>query len=193
MRSVGWRTIAYAGMVLGVSTLTVIASALFPADALHASQSFYEAAVQVIPVLLLAVALRISSTRNITLASDRRLDVLWDQLAQRVADESGALPKEDGDSDLERRLGALELSLRERPRFPRDSTTRLVEALSGALIATLILGIAGIGTSLIALAQTSDSPPLFAATVLSVAWVGVGLIYLEAIYFWLSNYWEHDS
>lgn len=69
LRQTGWRTLAYVGLTVGISLVFVVLSAIRGTTA-DVSTDFYAAAAQVIPVLLLAMFIRISGTRDLLVTSE---------------------------------------------------------------------------------------------------------------------------
>jgi hypothetical protein len=187
VRIIGWRTLAYTGFVAGTSGLVVLATVLFPgSDRVTIHQGFYEAAAQVIPVLLLALMVRISTMRDWAFTGDREMKRTYAKLLEEIADSRTLLVREGAEEDDLEQLDQIAADTEAKERESSPALPPLAEMLAGAMIGTLVLGVVGIGAALATLARGSDSGPLFATALASIVWVCIGLVVFEVINFSLA-------
>lgn len=166
----------------------MLGTVLFPAsDRVTIHQGFYQAATQVIPVLLLALMVRISTTRDWAFTGDREIKRLYADLLEQIADRRTLLAREGAEDDALEQLDHLAADTKAKEREPSSDLFPLAEILAGLMIATLLLGVVGIAAALATLARGSDSGPLFATTLASIVWVFIGLTMFEVINFSLAR------
>jgi hypothetical protein len=199
MNQIGRRGLIYIGCTCGFSVSLVMFAAL-EKWRIGIDRNFYAAAAQVIPVLLLAVVVRIGSVRTALIKFERqieseRLEAL-DQINQvrqkqkelaEHADEKLTADMDQLEADINARLKERR-AVRGSAGLPRETG----EEIAGNLIATLFLGALGIGAALGALAHDPNSGALFLATAMSVAWVLLGLVLEEYSHFFMSSLSEPE-
>lgn len=184
MRLVGWRTWTYVGGVIGSAAAITLGTVIWPGDGVEINQNFYSAAVQILPVLLLALVVRIATTRDDGMKGHRKLESNWEQQRAELDEILEAMrAQEVADADQLERTEAMVRYAERKSHQPNSITPKLNELTAGALFASLVLGAAGIGACLVVLAKGSDSGPLFVVTLVSVVWVVVSLVALETLYF----------
>lgn len=191
MKSFGRQTVLYVAIVAASAGAAMVASLVFPIGTPIAHQDFYAAAAQVIPVMLLAALVRISSLRDAALVDFKAVEAERKRLLQRTQKLRAEPPASTtaAEAGLEDRLDRIEEKLKTgRKEVEASPVSELGQVLAGVLIVTLVMGAVGIGTALAALGQHSDSGPLFFGTLLSVAWILLGLLYLEITHYWLTGH-----
>lgn len=192
MNLLGWRTAAYAAFALGLSGVAILVSTGGSSASAH--QSFYGAAAQILPILLLAHIVRLASIRNLIFAGrEQRRDHVraGQQLANRVATLRADVRRaKDADPDLIQDLDQVyqelttDLESLNRDAEKTDRADRkFAEIIAGNLFVTLIVVPAGLAATLVDLATGSDSAVIYTATILALSWAGLGLLLFEIVVF----------
>lgn len=177
----------YAGLTIGSSAAVVLATALFPGDdpdTIH--QGFYAAAAQIIPVLMLAFIVRIATMRDAVIEDHRRVEKRWTEMLDRISTQRAKFEAEGVEPETLKRVIQLEEEVKAEQGGPK-STAPYAELIAGTFVSALVMGVLGICAALTALAKESDTGPLFAATLLSLWWVVIGLAAHEALYYFSSD------
>jgi hypothetical protein len=194
VKQVGWRTYAYIGVVVGSCLAGVVWTDL-DGTRVSVDKDFYAAAAQVIPVLLLAMIVRIAGLRELLVASERQIEGTRLELLTKLADMRTGLKTSEAEG-VEKELAEiaeLESDIRKKVEMRRiarrtdAAPARLSETLTGSLFATLLVGAGGIATALGAIAHDPGSGALFFATAMSAAWVLFGVVLQEGLHFLLAG------
>ena len=177
----------YASAAVGLIAVSSIAVALFAHDPPKVNMSFYAAAAQVIPILILAQVVRLWSVRDYYVGARARLIEIQVEVAERLEE---AESKVEPDSDTRRAIDVVNEELPDVIEAAKGTQRRAehgLQVLVGMFIGSLVISLAGTGASLVALAQGHDTPVIIFLTIAALGWLGLGLIYAELINFTSTN------
>ncbi len=183
MQLIGRRTWFYAAFAIGSCVITGILI-LWPARGTEVSvdQDFYIAGASLLPLLLLAQLIRLTTIRDHSFRDLGRLrEILRDtrEIEQGLAETPGepSPPTRSDEAVQEMR------ELRKEIVKLSQGIGSNVELFSGALIATLLLFSVGIASVLTALARGGGTKLTFVLTALPIGWMVITLVIFELLNF----------
>lgn len=183
MKTLGWKSVLYAAIVLVPNTAVIVYSASIDRN-IDIDQGFYVAAAQIIPILLFAQVFRLNSVHRWVFKGGERLGQILETTVTRVEAVRAKAMQEEADETLLREIDELEdemAPLQANTSSGLHEAETVIQLLYGCALATWVVAIAGGAAVLTDLAMQSDSLAIFVTTVLAVMWLTISLLVFELL------------